>query len=961
MSYYIELKSKNDIIEVAKSLGFNGTKSGNSWQGDCPRHGSSGGKCLVIWPGIQGFKCYHCGKTGDVISLVTLYKRCDHATAVNYLADRVGMSHLSGTTQLSAEQLRQRQADIQEEALVYDILTKAAQWFHRQLKNFPDIVDHLNKHYCFSQEIIEELQIGFAPPGTSAPEIKSDLAEYLASIQGFGSGLVKSGLFSFSSPDGPYWDYFKGRIMFPYWKNGKVVNMIARATPITPIDEFECYTDNQKNAKIDASGQPMYVKYKKLRRHDPDHDKRKHISKFIGTETFMGSDAIRGAKEIIITEGAPDWVSAVDHGISALSPVTTNFRDEDMEKLVQATSGAKAVYIINDNEENQAGLTGALRTGKYLTSKGRQVFLVELPRPQGLSKIDLNEYLRDHSAEDLRKLMQSAKSVLDAMIDDLPADYVKAQPVLKAEILPIMLGLDEGIRVHYLDRIRKAVKTSKMAVAAELEEAKRITAAQKQEAKQPAIDPAIQTLAESIARNPALMRNRIDAVNKSGVVGERNVVAMYFAALDSRLLPEDTASPNALAIKNAGHHGSGKSFAMKKCLELYPEGCYHLITSGSAKSLYYLPDGLKHRALIVAEAFQFQANNAADSEFVYVVRSLLSEGRVSYQVPQKDENGKFTTIEKRLDGPTSFITTTIIDKLEPQLEDRLFTIHPDESMQQTRSIMTITAKVKDGSFEGIDESSREGWKLFHSTLKPVDVVIPFASQISEYLQRGEKLPIATRRAFNRVMAIIQTVVCAYQFQRSQDAKGRLKAEISDYWMALQIVREAFRETLGQQSREAAQRIEFIRQNGPVQYGTLTFEWGVSKAALTGWVRGKLYDNVLTWCDVDGGEFADDAALKKAKHSGKAYLKVNVDFQVDDVTGLPTPFELTGDPLWDEGGQLYHLYDLALDQGQIVENRASGDFPESKSCDEAATEEAEEAEPAFDFKKWNPLGSDCAYF
>ncbi len=127
----------------------------------------------------------------------------------------------------------------------------------------------------------------------------------------------------------------------------------------------------------------MYVKYKKLRRHDPNDEKKKHISKFIGTETFMGSDSIRGAKQVIITEGAPDWVSAVDHGFAAISPVTTNFRDEDLEKLAHETVGADAVYIINDNEDNQAGLTGALKTGKYLTSQGRKVFLVELPRPEG--------------------------------------------------------------------------------------------------------------------------------------------------------------------------------------------------------------------------------------------------------------------------------------------------------------------------------------------------------------------------------------------------------------------------------------------------------------------------------------------------------------------------------------------------------------------------------------------------
>ena len=491
------------------------------------------------------------------------------------------------------------------------------------------------------------------------------------------------------------------------------------------------YADKDGNVKTDDGGQPMYVKYKKLRRHDPDDEKRKHISKFIGEETFMGSDSIRGAKQVIITEGAPDWVSAVDHGFAAISPVTTNFREHDFEKLVYETAGAGAVYIINDNEENQAGLTGALKTGKYLTGQRRKVFLVELPRPEGVSKIDLNEYLRDHTADDLRELMKSARSILDTMIDGLSDDFVKAQPVLKTEILPLLLGHDDDICVHYLDKIRKTVKTSKAAITAEFYEVKRMAAAQEEESKEEVVDPAIQSLAETIAKDPALIRKRIDAVNQSGVVGERNVIAMYFAALDSRLLPEDTATPNALAIKNSGHDGSGKSYSMKKTLDLYPVGAYHLITSGSAKSLYYLPQGLKHRALIVAEAFQFQANNAADSEFVYVVRSLLSEGRVSYQVPQKDEDGKFVTVEKRLDGPTSFITTTIIDKLEPQLEDRLFTIHPDESMEQTRSIMTMTAKIKDGSFEGLDRKTIEAWQHFHSLLQPVDVVVPPAIQISE--------------------------------------------------------------------------------------------------------------------------------------------------------------------------------------------------------------------------------------
>ena len=68
------------------------------------------------------------------------------------------------------------------------------------------------------------------------------------------------------------------------------------------------------------------------------------------------------------------------------------------------------------------------------------------------------------------------------MIDGLPADFVKAQPILKTEILPLLLGLEDSIREHYLGLIRKIVKTSKPAITAEFDEVKRMAAAQKEEA-----------------------------------------------------------------------------------------------------------------------------------------------------------------------------------------------------------------------------------------------------------------------------------------------------------------------------------------------------------------------------------------------------------------------------------------------------------------------------------------------
>ena len=124
------------------------------------------------------------------------------------------------------------------------MLTEAARRYHNQLGNYPDILNHLLTHYGFSREIIDELQIALAPPPRS-DNPSSELAEHLSSNSNFKGKLALSGLFTFPSPSGPFFDYFKGRIVFPYWKGGKVVYMAGRATAHTPRDAYECYTNDE--------------------------------------------------------------------------------------------------------------------------------------------------------------------------------------------------------------------------------------------------------------------------------------------------------------------------------------------------------------------------------------------------------------------------------------------------------------------------------------------------------------------------------------------------------------------------------------------------------------------------------------------------------------------------------------------------------------------------------------------
>lgn len=938
MNYYQELKARADILQVANNLGFQFNRVGSNIQGDCPRHGSEKGRCLTIYDHTQSFYCFHCGEGGDVINLVELFLKCDQKGARDYLADQVGMSRLADRN-LTPEEKAKLEADYQEEKLVYGMLTAAANWFHGQLNHHPDIKDHLINHYKFSQRIIDELKIGIAPP-TQGQE--SALAQYLIkNFPQFKGKLYLSGLFNYSDPiKGPFYDYFNGRIMFPYWRLGHVVYFKGRACQLTPVDNYECYSLG------DETRPPDFVKYKALRSHDPKNDKKKHISKFIQGGIFLGEDSIRGASDVIITEGVPDWVSAIDHGFKAISPGTTNFKGEDREKL-GALLKDKTVWLVFDNEDNEAGLKGALSTGKYLMEQGNLVYLITLPKPEGTSKIDLNEYLRNHTAEDLDKLKGEAKSVIHLLIEGLPEHQLKAMTEIEADIIPILAKMKPSYRPIIVEDLSEQTKISKAIIALALKnEIKRLGECQSREEEPP--NPEVIKQAEAISTDPNLFKNRLDLINQAGVVGERNVIAMYLATLDSRLLPGDAANINTLATKNAGHFGSGKSFALLMSLSIYPEECYHLITNGSPKSFYYLTGGLSHKALIVAEGFQFQKNNAADSEMVYAVRSLISEGTIKYQVAGKDNEGNITTMEKKLDGPTSFITTTIMEKLEPQLEDRLFTVHPNESVEQTRNILTATADRAAGLMSPLEKNIVAAWKQYHKMLKPVEVIIPYAPDIAEFIIEEAAPPISVRRAFKRVLSVIKAVACVYQYQRSEAGKNKITAEIADYWMALQIVRESFKESMGLLSEENKERLTFISNNPHATYKTLMDAWKISKAAVSNWVKERVKDGAIVWCDNDGKEILDDKELKRAKSASRAFIKMAESYAIETYLGLPSPYDLTGDRDWNEGGKLYQQYDLKLNETHEPEAMIEPETESITAPDEDYSQDEEVSwEPDYD--------------
>jgi hypothetical protein len=336
-----------------------------------------------------------------------------------------------------------------------------------------------------------------------------------------------------------------------------------------------------------------------------------------------------------------------------------------------------------------------------------------------------------------------------------------------------------------------------------------------------------------------------------------------------------------------------------------------LITSGSDKSLYHIQGGLKHKALILAEALALESSGRGDSELAYAIRSLVSEGHLEYQYTGFINKEK-VTIVKKMEGPTSLVTTTIKGKLEEQLEDRMITTHPNVTVEQTRNIMERTAELASGNFETVDEKIIGAWKLFFQSLIPVEVVIPYSKDLSDFLNRNGSLPISSRRAFKRVFSAVKTIALLYQNQRSKDDLGRVIAEISDYAIAVQLINDSFLESIGESKRYTDDRIQIIDKHGMISSKDLAKAAGVSVAAISQWMKPFIKKGILTWCDQKDKVFTDEKLLEKAKRSGKAFIRVTKH------NYLPTPYELTGAPDWDIEGELYRQFNLGFESSTATD-------------------------------------------
>jgi hypothetical protein len=279
---------------------------------------------------------------------------------------------------------------------------------------------------------------------------------------------------------------------------------------------------------------------------------------------------------------------------------------------------------------------------------------------------------------------------------------------------------------------------------------------------------------ESIARSENIFGKLMDRLPDMGIVGEEKLCKLIYLAVTSRLFEK----PVSLTI--LGSSSSGKSFTTETIItKLFPQEAYVIFSSMSEKALIYYQEPLIHRMLILREL-----DGIKQHEFLeYIIRSLLSEGKVSYLVSEsnpKTKQWESRKIEK--EGPTGLILTTTRSKLNPENENRGLTVQTDDSREQTSRILQALSE------DELPICDFKSWINFQTwlSLNEKKIVIPFAKGIADLIGNNA---VRIRRDFSKILSLIKAHALIYQLNRDTDRKGKIIATIEDYTAIYDLVND----------------------------------------------------------------------------------------------------------------------------------------------------------------------------
>jgi len=372
MDFAPRVKSQVDIVRVIADY-VRLKKQGARWVGLCPFH-SEKTPSFSVHPGLQIFKCFGCGKGGDVFQFLIELEGMSFFEALKTLAEQHGIPMPKrGSEAMADEQTKLR-------AAVYRMHEIAQRFFRAQLETADGkpARDYLHKR-GLTPEAAAEFGLGCAPGG-------GRLTRALES-EGFTADQLEAGGLVVKSQDGPGWyDRFRNRLMFPITgESGKLIAFAGRA--------------------LEAEQQPKYL-------NSPESAIYRKSS--VLYNLHRAREFMRKRERVVLVEGYMDAIGVWGAGVKeVVASCGTALTAEQIRML-----GRHARTVAVNFDPDAAGRAAAERSILLLLDEGLHARVLSLP--EGL---DPDEFCRRQGAAAYEALLEQAPNYYFWLADRARQQY----------------------------------------------------------------------------------------------------------------------------------------------------------------------------------------------------------------------------------------------------------------------------------------------------------------------------------------------------------------------------------------------------------------------------------------------------------------------------------------------------------------------------------------------------------
>jgi DNA primase len=365
-----QVKEANDIVKVIEGY-IELRPAGNKFKGLCPFHDDHR-PSFDVDPQWQNYRCWSCGKYGDVITFVQEYERVSFAEALELLARRAGIT------------LEKNSNSVQNQgrAAMLDVIRWAAQQFHECLLDSP--LAEEARRYLGSRgltgETVRRYGLGYAPRSGDWLVQRAKSAGVALDV------LEKVGLIAPRTERAGYYDRFKDRVQFPIRDTrGQTVGFGGRILPTSPL----------------SSRGPKYYNSTTT----PLFNKSEHL---YGLDHARGAAAKAGY--LAVVEGYTDVLMAHQLGVGQV--VATMGTALNARHVQQIKRFAPRVVLVFDADAG--GDTGVDRALEIFASHDVDLAIATLP--EGLDPCDL---LVQQGADAFRRVLDQAVDALEFKLNQV--------------------------------------------------------------------------------------------------------------------------------------------------------------------------------------------------------------------------------------------------------------------------------------------------------------------------------------------------------------------------------------------------------------------------------------------------------------------------------------------------------------------------------------------------------------